>query len=64
MEHLVDGVVGANDSNEPDDSSRKMEVLPRPAQVLGVVHDFDPVLLVHRHLDVVRVTPDSIFKKT
>ena len=53
----VHGVSRANDADVADDSGWEVELLPRPAEVLGAVHHCHPVLLVQRDLDVVRVGP-------
>ena len=41
----------------PDNAVVEAQVLPGATQVGGVVDDAHPVLVVHRHLHVVRVGP-------
>lgn len=47
VKDLVDRVVGADDPDVLDDAGGEVEVLPRPAVVLGVVDHSEPVVLVH-----------------
>lgn len=60
MEHPVNSVVGADNANVADNAGLEVKILPRPAVVACVVHHPHPVLLVHGHLDVVRVPPARI----
>ena len=60
VEDFVDGVVSSHDADVPDNPGREVKVLPRPAQVLGVIDNLDPVLLVHRDFNVVRVTSERL----
>ena len=55
MKDLVDRVVGADDADVLDNAGGEVEVLPRPAVVLGVVDHTEPVVLVHRQVHHVRV---------
>lgn len=60
VEHPVNSVVCADDANVADNAGWEVKILPRPAVVARVVHHPHPVLLVHGHLDVVRVPPARI----
>ena len=42
----------------PDNTSRKMQFLPRATQVAGVVDDSVIILVIHRHLYVEGVRPE------
>jgi hypothetical protein len=55
--NLVDRVTGADDPDVLHDARLEVQVLPGAARVVAVVDHAHPVLLVHRHLDVVRVRP-------
>ena len=56
MKHLVHGVVSSHDPYKLDNARAKVQLLPRPAVILGVVADPYPVLLIHRHINVVGVS--------
>jgi hypothetical protein len=55
MEHPINRIVGSNNFNVPDDSLRKENILPRPAIVSRVITNSDPIYLVHRDLNVIRI---------
>uniref|UniRef100_A0A6B0VAK3 Uncharacterized protein n=1 Tax=Ixodes ricinus TaxID=34613 RepID=A0A6B0VAK3_IXORI len=57
VEHPVHCVVRAHYVDVLDHPCFEVQLLPGAAQVLGVVHHPDPVLLVHRHLYIVAVSP-------
>ena len=42
----------------PDNTCRKMQLLPGATEVAGVVNDAVVILVVHRHFDVVGVGPE------
>lgn len=48
----------------PAHSWREVQILPRAAQILGMIHNTHPVQLVHGHLDVVGVGPETISRDT
>ncbi len=55
MEHLVLGVVRADDSDEHHRPSLKLDQLPGATSLPGTITNDFPVSLVGRHLDVVAV---------
>ena len=58
MKHSVDGVVRADDSHIASNAGGEVQELPTTTGVRRVVDYSHPVLVVHRHLDVVRVRPE------
>ena len=42
----------------PDNTSRKMQLLPGATEITGVVNDAVIILVVHRHFNVVGVGPE------
>jgi hypothetical protein len=60
VEHFVDGVMRAHNSNVPKHPGWKVEVLPGPAQVFGVINNLHPVFLVHRYFNVIGVASEII----
>lgn len=55
--YLINSVAGTNNLDELHDARLEVQVLPGAAVVVAVVDHAHPVLLVHGHLDVVRIRP-------
>ena len=55
MEHLVLGIVRADNSDEHHWSPLKLDQLPGATSLPGAITNHFPVSLVGRHLDVVAV---------
>ena len=66
VEYFIDRVIGSDDADIEYDPTVEVQMLPGAAVIRRVVDHANPVLLVHRNLNVVRIRPakgfTSLFK--
>jgi hypothetical protein len=56
-DYLVDRVVRPHDPNELYNAIFEIQVLPRPTRIMTIIHNPDPVFLLHGHFNVVGIGP-------
>ena len=55
MKHFVQCVKGTNNSNISDHSRGEIQFLPRSAKIFGVIYYSDPIFLIHRDFNIIRI---------
>lgn len=55
LTYLIDCIMCTDDFDVLNNSTAKIEVLPRFARVEAIIYDSYPVLLLYRHFNIVRI---------